>query len=53
MTNVHTTNQEPEATTAEGLTAEQRMRDILRDELENPWGLPPLPSAPAKDLPSV
>ncbi|WP_161784380.1 hypothetical protein [Aquabacterium sp. NJ1] len=31
----------------------QTMRDILRDELENPWGFPPLPSAPAKDLPSV
>ena len=31
----------------------QTMRDILREEIENPWGLPPLPSEPTKDAPGV
>lgn len=31
----------------------QTMRDILREEIENPWGLPPLPSEPTKDEPGV
>lgn len=31
----------------------QTMRNILREEIENPWGLPPLPSEPSKDEPGV
>ncbi|MGQ0596755.1 hypothetical protein [Aquabacterium sp.] len=31
----------------------QTMRNILREEIENPLGLPPLPSEPTKDEPGV